>query len=433
MKITLLLMLAAILSISAFGQEWNKKTGISYSQKPQNFTEFQVPSVNTERLDSAITDTWDTAGSKWIFKTRKKYVYTVNGTTTTCISSIRDASTGFNWVNSDKDETTVDTNGNITSYKTYDWDVTSGQWIPVMKMEFTFVAINRTSSNSTFMWNTTKSKWDGLAKTEYTYDGGGNLISDMGYSWDDVTSAWAKETKTEYTYSNGLVNVETNYNWDSGQWVKFGKTELTYNASKKITFDVTYLWDGSQWLNSQKSEYTHDTNGNQTLSLSYGWDGSQWVYIRKTESTYAGGNLTMNSFFNWVGNLWFGIIKNEFTYGVTNGLNYTVTIGSGWVINQWVKNARSTSWYSVQSTGINNISENPLRVYPNPAREFIVFDLADISGLAIAEVFDIQGKMVLEQRLYGNRKMSVSNLSRGLYMYKVFNGGNIYTGKLIIE
>jgi hypothetical protein len=433
MKITLLLMLAVLLSISAFGQAWNKKTGISYAQKPQNFTEFQVPTVNTERLDSAITDTWDTAGSKWIFQSRKKYAYTVNGTTTTCISSTRDASTGNLWVNYDKDETTVNTNGNITLYKTYDWNVSSGQWVPAMKMEFTFVAIDRISSNSTYMWNTSASNWEGLAKTEYTYDGGGNLISDMGYSWDDGTSAWVKETKTEYTYSNGLVSVETDYKWDGGQWVKFSKTELTYNANKKNTLAVSYVWDGSQWLNSKKWEYTYDTSGNQTLSLSYGWDGSQWVFSGKTESTYSGGKLTVYSVFNWIGNQWFGLLKNEITYGVSNGLNYTVTIGSGWVINQWVKKSRSTSWYSVQSTGINNLSEKTISVYPNPAREFIVFDLADISGSAIAEVFDIQGKMVLEQRLYGNRKMSVSNLSRGLYMYKVFNGGNIYTGKLIIE
>jgi hypothetical protein len=127
------------------------------------------------------------------------------------------------------------------------------------------------------------------------------------------------------------------------------------------------------------------------------------------------------------------MLKNEISYGVSNGLNYTVTIGSAWVINQWVKKSRATSWYSTQTSGINNLSDNTLHVYPNPAREFIVFDLTDISGSAIAEVFDIQGKMVLEQKLYGNRKMSVSHLSKGLYLYKVTNSGNIYTGKLIIE
>jgi hypothetical protein len=181
------------------------------------------------------------------------------------------------------------------------------------------------------------------------------------------------------------------------------------------------------------SEYIYDTNGNQTLSISYGWDGSQWVYSSKTESTYAGGKMTVYSFFNWIGNQWLGMLKNEFTYGISNGLNYTVTIGSGWVINQWVKISRSTSWYSVQTTGINNFSEKTIRVYPNPAREFIVFDVVDIAGSAIAEIFDIQGKMVLEQRLSGNKQISVSNLSKGLYIYKVLNGGINFTGKLIIE
>jgi hypothetical protein len=433
MKNFLLLTFAVFLSISAFGQPFNKKTPIGFSQNRQNFVEFQVPSANSEKLDSTITDKWDVPSSQWIFQSRKKYVYTVNGYMTTCISSIRDETTAFIWVNSDKEETTVNTNGNTTLYKTYDWDVPSSQWVPSMKMEFTFIAADRMSSNSTYMWNTSTSKWDGLAKTEYTYDGSGNLISDIGYTWDDGTSAWVKDNKSEYTYSNGNVSVEINYNWDGAQWIKFSKTEFTYNANKKNSLDITFLWDGSQWLNSKKSEYTYDTGGNQTLSISYTWDGSQWVNSSKIESTYVSGKITVYSYFAWIGNQWFGMLKNEFTYGVSHGLNYTVTIGSGWVVNQWVKKSRATSWYSAQTSGINNFSEKTIHVYPNPAKEFIVFDLADISGSAIAEIFDIHGKMVLEQRLSDNRQISVSNLSRGLYIYKVLNGVNNYTGKLIIE
>jgi hypothetical protein len=433
MKIYLLLMFGAFLSVTVFGQPFDKKTQIGFSQKLQNFMEFQVPSDNSEKLDSTITDTWDTSGSNWIFKSRKKYVYTVNGNTTTCISSVRDESTGFVWVYSDKDETTFNTSGIATMYKTYDWDVPSSQWVPVMKMEFTFGAGDRLNSNSTYMWNTTSGKWEGLAKTEYTYDGSGKLISDIGYNWDDGTSAWVKETKSEYEYTSENLTLETVYNLDGGQWIKFSKTEFTYNANKKSTLEITSLWDGALWINSKQSEYNYDTSGNQTLSISYSWDGAQWVYSVKTEYTFTGGKMTLYSSFLWMGNQWFGILKNEFTYGVSNGLNYTVTIGSGWEVNQWVKKSRSTSWYSAQTSSINDFSEKTICVYPNPAKNFIVFDLADNSGSATAEIFDIQGKMVLKQRLSGNRKMSVSNLSKGLYMFKVLNAGNYYTGKLIIE
>ena len=114
-------------------------------------------------------------------------------------------------------------------------------------------------------------------------------------------------------------------------------------------------------------------------------------------------------------------------------MNYTITTASMWVVDQWVRNSRSTSWYSAQTSGVNEFPERNIWVYPNPANEYIVFDLSDISGFPVVEIFDIQGIKVLEQRLSGSMQISVSNLSKGLYTYRLVNGGIIRTGKFIIE
>jgi hypothetical protein len=427
MKKTLLLMITAFLSISAMGQPVNEKTQIGVNHKQQNFENFQGSLSKGEKLDSTITDTWTQPSGPWLFSSRTKYSYTVVGPLTTQIASKRDASTSWNWLNTNKTETTVDANGKTTLEISYTWS--GGAWVGSFRMEFTFDGSGNMTSNSTYMWNIGTSQWDGIAKTVWTYTGSILTLS-TGYDWSG--GAWVTADKTEYTYSGGVLSQDITSNWTGGAWVTAEKTDYTFTGGK-LTLVITSNWTGGVWVNFSKSEYTFDVNGNQTLSISYTWSGSAWVNSIKTESTYASGKITMTSIYNWSVSVWVGLLKNDYTYGVSNGLNYTVTEGSGWVINQWAKMSRSTSWYSGGTTSINKFSEKNIRVYPNPAREFIVFDLTDISESAIAEIFDILGKKVLEQRLSENKQISVSNLPKGLYIYKLKNSGIIYTGKILKE
>ena len=99
-----------------------------------------------------------------------------------------------------------------------------------------------------------------------------------------------------------------------------------------------------------------------------------------------------------------------------------------------MKQSQLIYYYSeLNPTAVPGISERKISVYPNPANDYVVFDLPNIYESATVELFDIQGKKVLEQKLPENRQISVSNLHKGLYMYKLNNKGVIYTGKLIIE
>jgi hypothetical protein len=89
---------------------------------------------------------------------------------------------------------------------------------------------------------------------------------------------------------------------------------------------------------------------------------------------------------------------------------------------------------------ITNTQSNENKIYysgfaldPNPAKEFIIFDLENISSSAKVELFDLQGKKVMEQKLSEIKEMSVSNLHRGLYLYRLCEGKNMYIGKITIE
>ena len=85
------------------------------------------------------------------------------------------------------------------------------------------------------------------------------------------------------------------------------------------------------------------------------------------------------------------------------------------------------------STALNDKVKTRINIYPNPAKEYIVFDITNISSSAKVELFDLQGKKVLEEKLSENKQISISNLPKGLYLFKVKDSRNIYKGKIAVE
>jgi hypothetical protein len=157
-----------------------------------------------------------------------------------------------------------------------------------------------------------------------------------------------------------------------------------------------------------KDEYIYDAYGNMTLGVESYWDEttSQNYFLQKSNYTYdVNGNITSVVHYNWD--------KNT---------------------SQWDAMSNLTYYYSeLVPTSVPGISERNISVYPNPAREYIVFDLSNVSGSAIVELFDMEGKKVLDQKLPESRQISVSNLRKGLYLYRLSDRGNIYKGKIGVE
>ena len=94
---------------------------------------------------------------------------------------------------------------------------------------------------------------------------------------------------------------------------------------------------------------------------------------------------------------------------------------------------RLTYYYSDPVTSINNAGFATVRVYPNPATEYIVFNGIETSGTAYVELFEIQGKIILSQPIDYSQKVIVQHLPQGLYLYKYSVESKTYTGKLIIK
>lgn len=229
-------------------------------------------------------------------------------------------------------------------------------------------------------------QWDVTHKTEFTYDANGDITLITDYEWNNIFREWTNQSVTKYTYDK----------------------DINGNDTLIVEYYLDLVLPIPDWINKVKSTYTYDANGNITLHIDYYWDSntSEWFIAVKYEYVYdANENMALQIVYYWDSNT-----------------------------SQWVASNKKTYYYSEHNiTHINNIPEKHISVYPNPAIEYILFDLANSSSSATVELYDLQGKKVLEQKLTENRQVAVSNLPKGLYMYKLNNRGTIYTGKLIIE
>ena len=85
-------------------------------------------------------------------------------------------------------------------------------------------------------------------------------------------------------------------------------------------------------------------------------------------------------------------------------------------------------------TGINEILENAVSVYPNPANGVINVDLtSELTKNSSLEVYDALGKLVVKQVLANElNSINISSLSNGVYTFKILNKAEtIKTGKFI--
>ena len=94
-----------------------------------------------------------------------------------------------------------------------------------------------------------------------------------------------------------------------------------------------------------------------------------------------------------------------------------------------------TSYLEVNASLVhtNNVSAESIRIYPNPTSNEIYF--SGFSGKnRNARIYDTQGKLVLERILeYDERKLSLSHLSKGVYIIQQKIKDKIVVSKRIIK
>lgn len=96
-------------------------------------------------------------------------------------------------------------------------------------------------------------------------------------------------------------------------------------------------------------------------------------------------------------------------------------------------NATVGTYYFNQGTnGVAERFSEAVKVYPNPTQDWIIIDNAD-NNVVTADLYDINGKMVLSSTVNGNQRLSIQELPAGNYILKMMDisGDIISTNHLV--
>ena len=84
-----------------------------------------------------------------------------------------------------------------------------------------------------------------------------------------------------------------------------------------------------------------------------------------------------------------------------------------------VENASKRIYQLNAVTGVNNIKNASIKIYPNPTNDFIYFE--GLKEDNIVNIYDVQGKIVVTKLINEKGSIDLSGLNKGVYVVKIAN------------
>lgn len=98
----------------------------------------------------------------------------------------------------------------------------------------------------------------------------------------------------------------------------------------------------------------------------------------------------------------------------------------------WWMLARIAGWDGQPLAADTKPLAEKMIVYPVPAKDFLIVEPGDNSGLIQAELFDIRGNIILSEQISGTgARINLNGLNSGVYILKIAAGGRIAYRKVV--
>lgn len=341
---------------------------------------------------------------------RSKYVYQYNsaGQPDSYAEYSMDGSTSL-WFNDYREAYTYDDAGNPILITIDEWDADMEQWM-TLKIEYAYNLAGNPTTGSAYAWDPENSQWLLFASIEISYTAEGKEELMLISYWDEDTEQMVISEKDEYSYdtAENLVQSLISY-WDPSEekWIAVGREEYSYNSEgylSQVLSSNADWFDSSIWTVYSKEEYEYNSAGNQVLSTNYLWEPAvnDWIAGSKTESGFdADDDITVSASYWW-------------------------NSGS----EAWMLSDKAFFYYSSSSSGISEIVDRAMVVYPNPTDGIIY-----ISGTqepTTIQVFSENGKLLRTNNKV-NSTLDISDLPAGVYFLHLSNTKNPAVNKRIIK
>ena len=222
------------------------------------------------------------------------------------------------------------------------------------------------------------------------------------------------------------VSTVTDENGEFDDWIEI------YNASD-VPADLANLYITDDVTNTAKYQFP---SGTATTVIAPGGFILVWA-----DNTIAQGplhtNFTLSPGGEYVGlyaangdlidSLTYEALGTNQSYGYSNEVDGELMVFEEGFTTPNASNATSS---------ISSVNRVELNVYPNPANDLVQLTFAGLTESIQLNVFDITGRMVMQQSLNGNinqAQLNTASLPSGAYLIRVGSGKERAYKKLIVK
>jgi hypothetical protein len=287
-----------------------------------------------------------------------------------------------------------------------------------------------------YEWDQTANDWSENWKINYEFDSSGNCIYRDRYNIDDSTKAFVLNWKNDYTYDdNGNLTYKISNNWDGidSSWIKNYEQNYSYDAYGNTIFKNKLVWDTitNDWIGDYEENYLYDASGNALLKNKLVWDTTTNKFLTEHQTDYA---YDFETQFSEI------IYPSEYEYWHISNLKYFDQYANTMLQKTYSEQKNNqleptevfNFYYSEKNiTSTNNFAQQKIKVYPNPATNFIQFDGIEKSKQALVELYNLNGEKILSKEINKGRKLAISHLTSGMYLFKLTQDSQINLGKII--
>lgn len=370
-----------------------------------------------------------------------------------------------------------DARGNHTVTNQFNWNPSSG-WVPIDRLVMSYDSAGNDTTLSYSVWNSGKFIPSYRAKSKY--DSQSNLLSTTTYNWDSQKVDWAPNSQLVFTLlPNGKEHTIHYYNWQNEQWVKTSKRDYFYDTSgnnleveleaswignedwkpshkTERTYDVagnmltrisSYYSEGTNinWFPHYKDEYTYDANNRELSARTSEWTNNAWLLTKKTEKQYDQWGNTMSiedSIWNNTDSAMLPSTRSEYAYNIDiSASNLLLPLQyQGFSNHQLISyhftnfdnpstNRNNLYYYSEEvATDLPPSTTSPaLSVYPNPCKG--TFTIENLKETSECSLHTLEGKLFKRFALVAGETHTENNVPKGVYF--VHLAGQVK--KLVVE
>jgi hypothetical protein len=270
------------------------------------------------------------------------------------------------------------------------------------------------------------------------------LVTDEDdYKWNDTITRY-QVFNNYYAYDDGTA--EAGYGL-SGEGTAGASVAYRFKNYKEDTLRSVRMYfnrtaDNSSQVYFRLAVWDNDENNDRPGNLIYSLPGNKPEYLDELNkfSAYTLDTLLVVSEFFYVG--WIqtstALMNVGFDKNNNNRNNIFYNLGQEWFNSSFNGSLMIRPVFGKRSAGtssVNNLASNELQVFPNPASDFIRFELPSYTGdfPATISIFNLQGKLVSSIKVK-DENIPVFNLLPGMYVLRAeIPGSGTYNTKLLIS